>query len=218
MTIASCKKQETSREWAAKKHGLFTYFLAEGLLGKADLDKNDVVDSYELYNYALNNVALTARREWNAEQTPVLIYSGVGRFALTWLPNSSVPAINRVKGEFNQPSGRTVGRTIQCSGSITNWDPTLHLWLAVEVDGYLWFKDSEVHVDAKHKTWSKSIKEEGKAPYISLRLYAANDEAHHEIVEWVKKGKAGDKYERITFVKGTARVDHVDNLQIQEKP
>jgi uncharacterized caspase-like protein len=30
ITLASCQKQETSREWEAKGHGLFTYFLAGG--------------------------------------------------------------------------------------------------------------------------------------------------------------------------------------------
>jgi hypothetical protein len=59
--------------------------------------------------------------------------------------------LNKVKGEFTEPSAKNIGRTIHCSGTIMNWDPTLHLWLAVEVDGYIWFKDSELDVDSKHK-------------------------------------------------------------------
>jgi uncharacterized caspase-like protein len=87
VTLASCRKQETSREWEAKGHGLFTYYLAEGLTGKADADQNGVVDSDELYNYVLESVQLSGQRELNARQTPVRIIGEdvVGRFALAWL-------------------------------------------------------------------------------------------------------------------------------------
>ena len=87
VTLASCRKQETSREWEAKGHGLFTYFLAEGLTGKADADGNGVVDSDELYSYVFQKVQLTSQRELNARQTPVRIIGEdvVGRFALAWL-------------------------------------------------------------------------------------------------------------------------------------
>ena len=87
VTLASCRKQESSREWEAKGHGLFTYFLAEGLTGKADANRNGVVDSDELYNYVLEKVSLTSQRELNARQTPVRIIGedAVGRFALAWI-------------------------------------------------------------------------------------------------------------------------------------
>ena len=95
VTLASCRKQETSQEWEAKRQGLFTYFLAEGLTGKADADKDGVVDSDELYNYVLENVQLTGQRELNARQTPVRIIGEdvVGRFALAGLvgPKSPTP-------------------------------------------------------------------------------------------------------------------------------
>ena len=92
VTLASCRKQETSREWEAKRHGLFTYFLCEGLTGMADGDRNGVVDSDELYSYVLEKVQLTSQRELNARQTPIRIIGEdvVGRFALAWLkPNWS---------------------------------------------------------------------------------------------------------------------------------
>jgi uncharacterized caspase-like protein len=95
VTLASCEKGETSREWEAKKHGLFTYFLAEGLTGKADADTNGVVDSDELHNYVLDKVPVTSQKEMNARQTPHRIIGEdvVGRFALAWLAgeNKLVP-------------------------------------------------------------------------------------------------------------------------------
>src|SRR5262249_49181347 len=48
ITLASCRKSEKSHEWPARGHGLFSYFVAEGLSGKADYDRNGVVDSDEL--------------------------------------------------------------------------------------------------------------------------------------------------------------------------
>ncbi|MGO9600274.1 MAG: caspase domain-containing protein [Isosphaeraceae bacterium] len=87
VTFASCRKDETSREWDAKGHGLFTYYLAEGLSGKADKDQNNVVDSDELYNYVLEWVHITAKSQWHAIQRPVRIIGGdvVGCFDLARL-------------------------------------------------------------------------------------------------------------------------------------
>jgi uncharacterized caspase-like protein len=74
ITLASCRKKEKSQEWPAKQQGLFTYFLATGLAGAADYDRNNIIDSDELYRYTADQVPLTAQRELNASgQTPVRI-------------------------------------------------------------------------------------------------------------------------------------------------
>jgi uncharacterized caspase-like protein len=70
ITLASCKKDEQSFEWDEKKHGVFTYFLVEGLSGAADKDANGVVDSDEVYNYVWQKVPDQARR-MATRQTPV---------------------------------------------------------------------------------------------------------------------------------------------------
>ncbi len=84
ITLASCSERETSSEWEAKGHGLFTYFLAEGLAGSADGNKDGLVDSDELYAYMLDQVTLVGQRDLNAAQTPVRIIGEdvVGRFLL----------------------------------------------------------------------------------------------------------------------------------------
>jgi tetratricopeptide (TPR) repeat protein len=87
ITLASCRKEEQSREWEAKRQGLFTYFLTDGLRGAADFDRNGLVDSDELYRYAMDKVPITAQRVLNARQTPVRYIppSVVGVFALARL-------------------------------------------------------------------------------------------------------------------------------------
>jgi formylglycine-generating enzyme required for sulfatase activity len=91
ITLSSCSERETSSEWEAKGHGLFTYFLAEGLAGSADENKDGLVDSDELYNYTLDQVNVVGQRELNARLTPVRFIGEdvVGRFALARV--ASVP-------------------------------------------------------------------------------------------------------------------------------
>lgn len=73
ITLASSRKDERSQEWPEKGQGLFTYFLLEGLAGKADYDEDGVVNVDELYRYTFENVPLAAQRELNARQRPVRI-------------------------------------------------------------------------------------------------------------------------------------------------
>jgi uncharacterized caspase-like protein len=86
ITLASCQTDETSKEWDAKHHGLFTYILAQGLAGAADFDHNGIVDSDEIYRYTVDHVPLTAQHELNTtRQTPVRLIGEdvVGVFALS---------------------------------------------------------------------------------------------------------------------------------------
>ncbi len=86
ITLASCQTDETSKEWGAKHHGLFTYVLAQGLAGAADFDHNGIVDSDEIYRYTVDHVPLMAQYELNTtRQTPVRLIGEdvVGVFALS---------------------------------------------------------------------------------------------------------------------------------------
>jgi hypothetical protein len=71
ITLASCQQNELSQEWDEEKHGLFTYFVAKGLAGEADYDRDGVVNSDELYRYVHEKVTLNGPRP----QTPVRIES-----------------------------------------------------------------------------------------------------------------------------------------------
>ncbi len=84
VTLASCSKSEQSHEWDERGHGLFTYFVAEGLKGAADRDHDGVVNSDELYYYIFDKVSIAARKELNVRQTPIRTIhgGGIGMFAL----------------------------------------------------------------------------------------------------------------------------------------
>ncbi len=94
VTLASCRRQETSVEWPEKGHGLFTYFLAEGLSGAADADRNGIVDNDELYNYTLDQVRIMGQKELGVVQTPIRLIGEdvIGRFALARVAAAVPPA------------------------------------------------------------------------------------------------------------------------------
>lgn len=60
LTFASSANDESSLEWDEKQHSLFTYWLCEGLSGRADADHDGLVDDLELYKYTFFNVMMTA--------------------------------------------------------------------------------------------------------------------------------------------------------------
>ena len=55
--ITASGANEVSMESEDYKHGIFTYFLLEGLRGKADFDSDGLVTIDELYPYVSDNVA-----------------------------------------------------------------------------------------------------------------------------------------------------------------
>ncbi|HIC89762.1 MAG TPA: caspase family protein, partial [Anaerolineae bacterium] len=95
VTLASCAQQEFSLEWDEQKHGLFTYWLVQGLRGRADYDRNRLVDVYELHRYTLEQVSLTAQKRLNGRQTPKLLLAAeaTGVFALASVGDRPVPQL-----------------------------------------------------------------------------------------------------------------------------
>jgi len=74
--ITASGANEVSMESDEFKHGIFTYFLLEGLKGKADFDGDGLVTVDELYPYVSDNVA----RASGQEQHPVKKGTVEGRF------------------------------------------------------------------------------------------------------------------------------------------
>jgi len=70
--MMSCKDNETSMESSDIGHGLFTYYLIEGLKGRANKDKNEYVTIQELFYYVYQKVVNYASSRPNTKQTPVL--------------------------------------------------------------------------------------------------------------------------------------------------
>ena len=74
--ITASGANEVSMESEEFKHGIFSYFLLEGLKGKADFDGDGLVTVDELYPYVSDNVA----RASGQEQHPVKKGMVEGRF------------------------------------------------------------------------------------------------------------------------------------------
>lgn len=56
-----------------KGHGLFTFYLLQGLTGEADVNGDGSIDVQELFEYLKPQVQRVARRTYNTEQVPQLI-------------------------------------------------------------------------------------------------------------------------------------------------
>lgn len=69
--IASCSKNETGRDWPEKQHGLFARALADGFSGRADANKDLLIDTHEIFDY-IKAVMTKPATEGQPTQTPAL--------------------------------------------------------------------------------------------------------------------------------------------------
>lgn len=69
--IASCAKGEIGRDWPEKGHGVFAYVLAEAYSGKADKNRDLIIDARELYDFLKPALTQPASSE-QPTQAPVL--------------------------------------------------------------------------------------------------------------------------------------------------
>jgi hypothetical protein len=81
--LASCGPRQKSNEDQKLNHGVFTYYLAKGLAGHADSNKDGRVDVAEAYKYASDNVTAWAR-EAGVEQDPLMEGSIQGMLTLAY--------------------------------------------------------------------------------------------------------------------------------------
>jgi len=70
--LTASRPNELSLEFDRLAHGLFTYYLLDGLKGKADSNQDGNIAIREIYNYIHKNVSTTARQE-GTNQNPMLI-------------------------------------------------------------------------------------------------------------------------------------------------
>jgi len=71
VVLSSCKVGEFSHEWTEKEHGVFSYFLLEGLKGRADRDEDGIVTITDAYKYTSEKVRGWAFQK-GLEQNPIL--------------------------------------------------------------------------------------------------------------------------------------------------
>jgi hypothetical protein len=65
--IAASTAQQKAQEWQEKEHGVFTYYLLEGLTGQAAREENEFVTVDDLKTYALDHL-----RRWSVEHGGLL--------------------------------------------------------------------------------------------------------------------------------------------------
>jgi hypothetical protein len=73
VVLAASSGQQVSSTYQQKAHGLMTYFFLKGLQGEADTNKDGKIDIAELFEYLRPQVERVARRDFNNEQTPMLL-------------------------------------------------------------------------------------------------------------------------------------------------
>jgi hypothetical protein len=71
VTFSAAGPDETTGADASGKHGLFTHYLIEGLVGGADADGDGAVSIAELHQHVTQTVPADARRQ-NRDQTPTV--------------------------------------------------------------------------------------------------------------------------------------------------
>lgn len=91
--LSSCKLREFSYEWEEKRHGVFSYYLCEGLWGSADENSDGEITVSEASNYVTRKV-----REWafrnSHQQNPNLEYRVSGDIILAHVPPVAAEAQN----------------------------------------------------------------------------------------------------------------------------
>lgn len=74
--IAAAKGTETAWDYEDAKHGLFTYYLLDGLRGSGDTDADGYIEFTELYKYIHTNVLTTSTKILLKRQEPVVLPEG----------------------------------------------------------------------------------------------------------------------------------------------
>ncbi len=92
VVVTACGAGQVSLE--EDDHGLFSYYVAAGLRGQADLDRDGVVDMAELVQYVAKQVPAAAESAAGLLQEPSVIWRGPASIPLTRLggvPNDPRP-------------------------------------------------------------------------------------------------------------------------------
>jgi hypothetical protein len=119
--------------------------------------------------------------------------------------------------EIESPKpGKSVDRTIECSGSAKGIPSNGHLWLAVEERNLIWPKEGEVIVEKQGK-WKGQIFEDGVAEEFSLSLFMADPVGDQFIRAWLEMGKRSG-YTELKGIAGTIRLARIEGLRLKPRP
>lgn len=125
--LASCGPDQKSNEDArlksavGKGHGVFTYYLAEGLAGPADFDRDGRVDVDEVYLYAYKRTRLWARKR-GVRQDPMKsgTVTGVMTVCYRGIPGMAPPS-RRVAGKTHLETVPGSNRQLLLALAASGW-------------------------------------------------------------------------------------------------
>lgn len=116
--------------------------------------------------------------------------------------------------EFYFPTdGQEVERAVQCSGRVQNLEAGYHLWVVVEIDGFMWPKEPPIE-PRQDGTWEVTIHEGGQPDVFSLAIYAVSNDSHGDITKWIERGKVTASYPGLRRISGARRLAEVKDLTL----
>jgi len=86
--LTSCTIDEVSHEWPEKNHGVFSYYLIDGLLGEADYDEDHLIRPPDVYQYVSEKIRLWCVNN-QKQQTPYFKYEVIGDFIFIRVPSDN---------------------------------------------------------------------------------------------------------------------------------
>jgi hypothetical protein len=120
---------------------------------------------------------------------------------------------DRVRGDIKRPApNEEIGDTFVASGSAKGLQQGLHLWLAIEIEGRIWPKEGVLQVE-DDGSWTSTVFEEGSAEYVSLSLFAANDDGNEYLRSWLRASDLTGDYSELRRTVGMRRLWRVDGLR-----
>lgn len=142
--LMACSQGQKAWEWPEQKHGVFTYFLLEGLRGKA-AEVNGEVTAYSLFTYVQNKVAEWSKLNKAQAQRPDFTLQGAAIvLASAPAPVAAVPIDDalRVNIESDPPGalvlidGKDTGQVTPCTVELDFFMRTARVEVALELAGF----------------------------------------------------------------------------------
>ncbi|ETR69873.1 MAG: polysaccharide deacetylase [Candidatus Magnetoglobus multicellularis str. Araruama] len=176
VVMASSEAGEVSQELEKLKHGVFTYYLLDGLKGKADVNQDQVIDINEAYRYVSNKVSEATNSGQNpvlkSEQEGQIIIGKISKSTFSRQPlNHSVDQSSErfVDSYVNNPSNSTFPCSLwkdqkssqqekrNLKSTVQKW---AQAWSLMNLDSYLSFysKQSEPGKGLSFERWKTQRK------------------------------------------------------------
>ena len=141
-----------------------------------------------------------------------------GLFASSRQASARTDAYDKVTGSIDEPQpNTTVPRTFKCSGVVTGMQPGLSLWLAVEVGGLVWPRESKVDPDRDNR-WTAQVFEDGASEVFAVALFVGDPKVRKRIVKWLEAGRQSGTYADLRGIPGARRIARVDGLRLNMAP